>query len=41
MAGATGYVRDCFRVTRLDTVFRFCETVDEALAGLPASATTP
>jgi stage II sporulation protein AA (anti-sigma F factor antagonist) len=32
MAGAQGYVRECFRVTRLDTVFQFCETVDEALA---------
>jgi anti-sigma B factor antagonist len=30
MAGAQGYVRECFRVTRLDTVFRFC-TVEEAL----------
>jgi len=32
MAGAQGYVRECFRVTRLDTIFQFCETVDEALA---------
>ena len=32
MAGAQGYVRECFRVTRLDTVFKFCETVDDALA---------
>jgi anti-sigma B factor antagonist len=31
MAGAQGYVRECFRVTRLDTVFRFCPTVEEAL----------
>jgi len=31
MAGAQGYVRECFRVTRLDTVFRFCATVEEAL----------
>ena len=31
MAGAQGYVRECFRVTRLDTVFRFCGTVEEAL----------
>ncbi len=30
MAGATGYVRECFRVTRLDTVFRFCSSVEEA-----------
>jgi len=32
MAGAQGYVRDCFRVTRLDMVFKFCETVEDALA---------
>ena len=32
MAGAQGYVRDCFRVTRLDTIFQFCATVDDALA---------
>ncbi len=32
MAGAQGYVRECFRVTRLDTVFKFCETVEDALA---------
>ncbi len=32
MAGAQGYVRECFRVTRLDTVFQFCETVEDALA---------
>jgi anti-sigma B factor antagonist len=31
MAGAQGYVRECFRVTRLDTVFRFVPTVEEAL----------
>jgi anti-sigma B factor antagonist len=31
MAGAQGYVRECFRVTRLDTVFRFCPSVEEAL----------
>jgi anti-sigma B factor antagonist len=30
MAGATGYVRECFRVTRLDTVFRFLPSVEEA-----------
>ena len=32
MAGAQGYVRECFRVTRLDTVFHFCETLEDALA---------
>jgi len=32
MAGAQGYVRDCFRVTRLDTIFHFCDTVEDALA---------
>jgi anti-anti-sigma factor len=32
MAGAQGYVRECFRVTRLDTVFQFCGTVEDALA---------
>lgn len=32
MAGAQGYVRECFRVTRLDTIFQFCETVEDALA---------
>jgi anti-anti-sigma factor len=32
MAGAAGYVRECFKVTRLDTVFRFCTTVEEASA---------
>jgi anti-sigma B factor antagonist len=32
MAGAQGYVRDCFRVTRLDTIFQFCATVEDALA---------
>jgi anti-sigma B factor antagonist len=32
MAGAQGYVRECFRVTRLDTVFQFCATVEDALA---------
>ena len=30
MAAAAGYVRECFKVTRLDTVFRFCPTVEEA-----------
>ena len=34
MAAAQGYVRECFRVTRLDTVFRFCPTVEEASASL-------
>ncbi len=34
MAGAKGTVRDSFRVTRLDTVFPFFATVDEAKAGL-------
>ncbi|HVN06689.1 MAG TPA: STAS domain-containing protein [Bryobacteraceae bacterium] len=32
MAGAQGYVRECFRVTRLDTIFKFCETVEDAVA---------
>jgi anti-sigma B factor antagonist len=31
MAGAQGYVRECFRVTRLDTIFQFCATVEDAL----------
>ena len=34
MAGAQGYVRECFRVTRLDTIFRFCTTVEDASASL-------
>jgi anti-sigma B factor antagonist len=34
MAGATGMVRDAFRVTRLDTVFSFFPSVEEARAGL-------
>ena len=34
LAGASGAVRDSFRVTRLDTVFSFFPTVDEARAGL-------
>jgi anti-sigma B factor antagonist len=34
MAGATGAVREGFRVTRLDTVFKFYETIDEAGRGL-------
>ncbi|HTT65394.1 MAG TPA: STAS domain-containing protein [Bryobacteraceae bacterium] len=32
MAGAQGYVRECFRVTRLDTIFQFCGSVEDALA---------
>src|SRR3984957_5448128 len=34
LAGASGAVRDSFRVTRLDTVFAFFPTVEEARAGL-------
>jgi len=34
LAGASGAVRDSFRVTRLDTVFSFYPTVEEARAGL-------
>ena len=34
LAGATGAVRESFRVTRLDTVFSFFPTVEEASAGL-------
>jgi anti-sigma B factor antagonist len=34
LAGAAGAVRDSFRVTRLDTVFAFFPTVEEARAGL-------
>lgn len=34
LAAATGAVRDSFRVTRLDTVFSFFPTVDEARVGL-------
>jgi anti-sigma B factor antagonist len=34
LAGATGAVRDSFRVTRLDTVFRFYPTVEAACEGL-------
>ena len=30
MAGAKGQVRDSFRVTRLDRIFKFFETLDEA-----------
>jgi anti-sigma B factor antagonist len=32
IAGAKGQVRDSFRVTRLDRMFRFFDTVDEAKA---------
>lgn len=31
MAGAQGYLRESFRVSRLDTVFRFYPDVDSAL----------
>ncbi len=34
LAGATGAVRDSFRVTRLDTVFPFYATVEAACQGL-------
>jgi anti-sigma B factor antagonist len=34
LAGATGMVRDSFRVTRLDTVFKFYPTVESACEGL-------
>jgi anti-sigma B factor antagonist len=34
LAGATGVVRDSFRVTRLDTIFRFFPTVEAAAEGL-------
>jgi anti-sigma B factor antagonist len=34
LAGAAGYVRDGFRVSRLDTVFRFYPDVDAALQKL-------
>lgn len=34
MAGATGAVRDSFRVTRLDTIFKFYPTVEAAREGL-------
>ena len=32
MAGAKGQVRDSFRVTRLDRMFKFFDTLDEAKA---------
>ena len=34
LAAASGAVREAFRVTRLDTVFSFTATVDEARAAL-------
>jgi len=34
LAGATGAVRDSFRVTRLDTVFSFYPDVEAACEGL-------
>lgn len=34
MVGATGAVRDSFRVTRLDTIFKFYPTVEAAREGL-------
>jgi anti-sigma B factor antagonist len=34
LVGATGAVRDSFRVTRLDTVFKFYPTVEAACEGL-------
>lgn len=34
LAGATGTVRDSFRVTRLDTVFSFYPSVEAACEGL-------
>lgn len=34
LAGAKGAVRDCFRVTRLDTVFKFYPSVEAACEGL-------
>jgi anti-anti-sigma factor len=33
MAGATSHILQAFHVTRLDTVFRFYPTLDEALTG--------
>ncbi len=36
MAAANPTVRQGFRVTRLDTVFKFYETVDEAVGAIPA-----
>ena len=34
MAGANAQVREAFRVTRLDTVFKFSDTVESAQASL-------
>jgi anti-sigma B factor antagonist len=34
LAGAKGAVRDCFRITRLDTVFSFYPSVEAACEGL-------
>ena len=34
LAGASGAVRDSFRVTRLDTVFTFYPSVEAACEGL-------
>ena len=35
LTGATGAVRDSFRITRLDTVFSFYPSVEAACEGLP------
>jgi len=35
MAAAPNAVRQSFRVTRLDTVFKFYDTCDSALAAVP------
>jgi len=37
MAAATTVVRQSFRVTRLDTVFKFYDTCDEAIGAIPAA----
>jgi len=37
VAGASKVVRQSFRVTRLDTVFTFYDSVDEAMGAIPAS----
>lgn len=37
MSAAPPVVRQSFRVTRLDTVFRFYDTVEEAVAAVPAA----
>ena len=36
MAAAKPIVRQSFRVTRLDTVFKFYDSVDDAIAAIPA-----